>query len=186
MANSPEQMAQAMLDNLPAKTGKTLAQWLAITKKLKLQKHGEVVETLKSDHGVTHGFANLIAHHHFAKGLVSDTGALVDAQYAGPKSALRPIYNAVIKFVKTLGADVEISPKKTYVSLRRRKQFALIQASTKDRVDLGLNLKGMPATERLEPSGSFNAMVSHRVRLTAVSDIDQQLENWLQAAFDAA
>ena len=88
--------------------------------------------------------------------------------------------------VNKFGGDVEVSPKKTYVSYRRSKQFALIQPSTKDRVDVGINLKGTPPGKRLEASGSFNAMVSHRVRVTKKSDVDAELKAWLRKAYDAA
>lgn len=185
--SSPEAMAQTMLDNMPEKTGKSLAQWTTILSKTNLSKHGEIVKHLKVEHGVTHGFANLIAHHRLAGDTVSAGSAnLVDAQYKGPKSDLRPIYEALIKMVSAFGNDVEVSPKKTYVSLRHTKQFALIQPSTKDRVDLGINLIGHKDSKRLEASGSFNGMVSHRVRLTRKSDVNTELKNWLRKAYDAA
>jgi len=88
--------------------------------------------------------------------------------------------------VRKFGKDVEIAPKKTYVSLRRSKQFALIQPSTKSRVDLGINLKGAKPTGRLEASGSFNAMVSHRVRLEKKADVDKEVVGWLKAAYEGA
>ncbi len=188
MAKSPDALAQTMLDNLPEKTGKSLKQWLALLKKTPLEKHGQVVKHLKTEHGVTHGFANLIAHHYLkaAQPAPDSANDLVDAQYQGPKAELRPVYDALIKMVGTFGKDVEVSPKKTYVSLRRNKQFALIQASTRTRVDVGINLKGTPAGERLEASGSFNAMVSHRVRLNSKKEVNAQLKGWLRKAYDAA
>lgn len=188
MAKSPDEMAAAMIANLPEKTGKDLNAWLKVVKASKLTKHGEVVKWLKSEHGVTHGFANLIAH----KAFKSDAGSqgaevdLVDAMYAGPKAALRPIYDALATVVAGLGKDVEVAPKKTYVSFRRKKQFALVQPSTKDRVDVGINLKGVAPTGRLEPSGSFNAMVSHRVRVSDRKDVNAELKAWLKQAYDAA
>ena len=185
MPKSPEEMAQAMIANMKAKTGKTLDQWIAIAKKTGAAKHGEIIKALKSDHGMTHGFANLVAH----KTLKSDAGSagtdLVAAQYAGAKTELRPIYDALIKAAESCG-DVDISPKKAYVSLRRSKQFAIIQPSTRTRVDLGLNLKGEPATDRLEASGSFNSMVSHRVRLEKPADVDKAVKGWLKKAWSAA
>jgi hypothetical protein len=186
MTTTPEQQAQAMIDNLPAKTGKSLAQWLAVCRKSGLEKHGELVKHLKAEHGMTHGFANLVAHKWREQ--AQDAGAAdpVAAQYAGPKASLLPIYEALVKAVSGFGPDVELAPKKTYVSLRRKKQFALIQPSTKARVDVGINLKGTAPTGRLEASGSFNAMVSHRVRLTAPADVDAELIGWLNAAYDAA
>jgi len=107
-------------------------------------------------------------------------------QYEGTKAGLRPIYDAIIKVVSGFGNDVEIAPKKAYVSLRRNKQFALVQPSTKTRVDVGINLKGQPPTARLEESGSFNAMVSHRVRVTKKGEVDAELESWLKKAYEAA
>lgn len=189
MAKSPEEMAAAMVANLKEKTGKTLDQWLKITKKAKLEKHGQIVKMLKADHGVTHGFANLIAHETLSGGAPAGAkgdSALVDNQYKGPKEELRPIYDAVVAAVQKLGKDVEISPKKSYVSFRRNKQFALIQPSTKTRVDLGINLKGAKTTKRLESSGSFNSMVSHRVRLSNKKEVNAELMNWLKQAYEAS
>lgn len=187
MAQSPEQMAQTMIDNMKEKTGKSLPQWLTLVAKSKLARHGEIVKWLKSEHGMTHGFANLVAH----KSLKSDAGSagsddLVAAQYAGPKADLLPIYQALIKMVNGLGKDIEVAPKKSYVSLRRSKQFGLIQPTTKTRVDVGIHLKGTKPTARLEASGSFNAMVSHRVRIEDKKEVNAELKSWLKAAYDAA
>ena len=108
------------------------------------------------------------------------------AQYAGDKAGLRPMYDAIMKAASGFGADVEVSPKKTYVSLRRSKQFALVQPSTKIRIDVGLNLKGVAPAGRLEASGSFNAMCTHRVRVESAGDVDAALIAWLRDAYDKA
>ena len=186
--SSPDTAAQTMINNLPEKTGKSLDQWLKILAKQRFEKHGEIVKWLKSEHAVTHGFANLIAHL-YRDAVASDSDGEVDlvgVQYEGPKAGLRPIYDAIIKLVSDFGNDIEIAPKKAYVSLRRSKQFALVQPSTRDRVDVGINLKGQPPTARLEKSGSFNAMVSHRVRVTKKGEVDADLKRWLRKAYDAA
>jgi len=166
-----------MLANMPAKTGKPLPDWIKIITASDLKKHGQIVKFLKSDHGVTHGFANLIA----SKAL--DTGEETDwvaAQYAGPKAALRPLHDAIVTFAHTLGGDVEIAPKKTSVSLRRKKQFALITPATKTRIDLGLALKGDAPNGRLE---AYNAMCSHRIRLETSDDFDAEVKAWMQEAY---
>lgn len=186
MATSTDAATQTMIRNLPDKTGKTLDDWLEIVARAKPQKHGEIVRLLKSKHGVTHGFANLIAHKYREAKDPSSADDPVTAQYGGAKEHLKPIYDELVRIVGAFGNDVEIAPKKTYVSLRRSKQFALIQPSTKDRVDVGINLKGRAPGRRLEASGSFNAMVSHRVRLGSRNDIDAELEGWLRKAYDAA
>ena len=188
MAKSPEEMGAAMITNMKEKTGKTLEQWIKIAEKSGEEKHGAITKHLKAEHGMTHGFANLVAH----KTLKSDAGSsgsmddLIAAQYAGPKVELKPIYDALIKAAKACGADVEIAPKKAYVSLRRNKQFAIIQPSTKTRIDLGLNIKDEAVTERLEKSGNFNAMVSHRVRLEETKDVNKDVKAWLKLAYSKA
>lgn len=186
MAKSPEEMAATMIANLKEKTGKTLEQWKKVVAKTKLEKHGQIVKHLKGEHQVTHGFANLIAHEFLNKATPGQTVDLVDSQYDGPKSDLRPVYEAIIKAIAKFGKDIEISPKKAYVSLRRNKQFAIIQPSTKTRLDVGINLKGTEPTDRLEKSGSFNSMVSHRVRLESKSDVNKELLDWLKQAYELA
>ena len=186
MAKTPAEIEAAMLANLPATTGKSLEQWMAALADSPAAKHGEIVRWLK-EQGVTHGYANLIAHQHLASsaGQIEEQ-ALLAAHYAGPKQELLPIYELLCARLRAMGPDVEFAPKKGYVSVRRGKQFALIQPSTKTRLDVGIQLKGAPASTRLETSGSFNAMVSHRVRLSSLQDVDVELLDWLRQAYERA
>ncbi|MEM7474292.1 MAG: DUF4287 domain-containing protein [Planctomycetota bacterium] len=186
MPQSVDAMAQKMIENMKEKTGKTLEQWLKIVAKSKIEKHMQIIKFLKSEHGLTHGFANMVAHQALNPVAAAGDDDLVGKQYSGAKEGLKPIYDALITAVQKLGDDVEVSPKKAYVSLRRKKQFAIIQPSTKDRIDVGLNLKGKETTDRLEASGSFNAMVSHRVRITKKAEVNAELKKWLKEAYQAA
>jgi hypothetical protein len=186
MAKTPEETLATMIANYEKNTGKPLAAWVALMKKEKLAKHGEIVKFLKEKHGMGHGYANVVAMEVLKGDAPAGGEDLVAAQYAGAKSALKPLYEALAAKIGKFGADVELSPKKTYVSLRRAKQFGLLQPSTADRLDVGINLKGVAPKGRLEASGSFNAMVTHRVRVSAAKDIDAELVGWLKAAYDAA
>lgn len=188
MAKSPEEMKAAMIAGLKDKTGRTLPEWLAVLRASNLTRHKEMVTLLKTDHGLTHGFANMLALQalNADSHTADDTAALVDAQYGGAKAALRPIYDAILAAVRKFGPDVEASPKKAYVSLRRGKQFAIVQPSTATRVDVGLNLPGADPDGRLEASGGFNAMVTHRVRVSAKADVDKELVGWLKKAYAVA
>ena len=187
MAKNPEEMAAAMTANMREKTGKPLGEWLKIVDRAKCAKHGEIVKHLKSEHGVTHGYANMIAHAALNRGVAVATGDdLVATQYSGAKADLRPIYDKLAKAVNKFGQDAQLAPKKAYVSLRRNKQFGLIQPSTKTRIDVGLCLKGVEPTERLEAADSFNSMVSHRVRLTSITEVDRELVGWLKQAYEAS
>ncbi|MBI1392724.1 MAG: DUF4287 domain-containing protein [Alphaproteobacteria bacterium] len=180
---SPEEMARKMIENLPEKTGKSLDDWLKVVKKSGLLKHSEIVKMLKADHEIGHGFANLIAHSALNGAAAADGDELIALQYAGAKADLRPVYDAVIAYVNTLGKDVEISPKKTSVSIRRSKQFALVQAATRNRVDLGINLKSAAPGGRLE---AWGGMISHRVRLSTAKELDADVRKWLKQAYEEA
>ena len=185
MADAEAETAK-MISNLEAKTGRPFGDWVAAAKGSGHQKHKALVDWLKAEHGLGHGYANLVAHKTFA----SDAGSTADddlmaAMFTGPKAEVRPIYDRVAAIVAGLEGSA-FAPKKGYVSFRRSKQFALAQPSTRDRLDLGLNLKGVEPSGRLEASGSFNAMVTHRVRLTAPEQVDDELAGWIRQAWEAA
>ena len=174
---------QTMIDNMPDKTGKSLTEWKILLKSKSFAKHSEAVNYLKKEHNVTHGFANTIVS--LSKEEKFSDKDLVANQYKG-KDSLLPIFESLTALVKGFGNDVKITPKKTEVSLDRNRKFAVIKPATKSRIDLGLKLKGMPITERLENSGPFGTMCTHRVRLTDVSQIDSELKKWLKEAYSKA
>jgi hypothetical protein len=149
MTSNIDEMTNTMLQNLESKTGKNIDQWIMIANNSPAEKHKEIINFLKSEYGLTYGYVNLIAlKTREAKEGQAPTGeALIDAQYSGSKSDLRPIYDEIIARIEKFGEDIEIAPKKSYVSLRRSKQFAIVQPSTKTRVDVGINLKGIEAGE---------------------------------------
>ncbi len=88
--------------------------------------------------------------------------------------------------MRYLFGEVEVAPKKAYVSLRHKKQFAILQPSTATRLDVGIKLKEVKPAGRLEKSGSFSAMVTHRVRVGSVKDVNKELVDWLRQGYDAA
>lgn len=174
---------QSMIDNMPEKTGKSLTDWKQILGKENFAKHSEGVKFLKEKFSVTHGYANTIVT--LSKDTQNTSEDLVVNQYKG-KENLKPIYEAILKEVKKFGNDVVITPKKGSVSLIRKKQFALVKPATKTRIDLGLKLKDVPVAGRLENSGPFGTMCTHRVQLTDTSQIDSELISWMQQAYQKA
>jgi hypothetical protein len=176
-----------MGESLRAKTGKGLDEWVAAARATGIAGHMALVNHLKSEHGLGHGYANMIVHAANASSSLSqDDDALVHAAFEGAKAHWRPLYGRLVALVQGFGGDVELAPKKGYVSLRRKKQFALLMPSTKDRFDIGLALKGEAPAGKLEPAGSWNAMVSHRIRINADEEPGDDLTGWLRAAYDRA
>lgn len=185
MASTPEEGMASLIQNLEAKTGRSMAEWIGLARAPGLVKHKEVVDHLKASHGLTHGYANQIALRALKPDDAPADGSegLVDAQYAGGKAAMRPLYDKMIAIMTSLGPDVEVSPKKTCVSLRRSKQFALIQP-TAQRLDVGIILKGVPPAGRLEQNPS--TMCTHRVKVSSEAEMDAEFVGWLRQAYEAA
>ena len=174
---------QTMIDNMPEKTGKSLQAWTTILKAKNFAKHGEAVKFLKTVHAVTHGFANTIVT--LSKNDENSDDDLLFNQYKG-KENLQPIYRKLILEISKFGDDITNTPKKGSVSLIRKRQFALIKPATKTRVDLGLKIKDKPVTGRLENSGPFGTMCTHRVQLTSVDDINGEVLSWIKEAYDTS
>jgi len=172
---------QTMINNMPKKTGKSLEEWKEILKEKSFTKHSECVKYLKTEHDVTHGFANTIVT--LSKDENNSTEDLVSIQYKG-KEGLIPIYKELISFIKTLGSDITITPKKGSVSIIRKRQFVLIKPATKTRIDLGFKLKDKPITERLENSGPFGTMCTHRVQISEIKEMDNELKEWIKEAYE--
>jgi len=166
-----------MEKGLLEKTGKSLTHWIKIVHATKIEKHKAIIDYLKSEHGFTYGYANFVAH----KSKKSDAASqeaddLLANQYKG-KESLKPIYEALVAAIEKFGTDITQTPKKSAVSMIRKKQFALIKPATKTRIDLGLKIKGKPTMDRLENSGPFGSMCTHRVRLTTADQVDNELKN---------
>jgi hypothetical protein len=172
---------ETMINNMPDKTGKNLEEWIKILEIKKFQKHSLAVNFLKTEHGLTYGFANTIVTLATENNIPIED--LVVNQYKG-KELLKPIYEKLISIIKAFGTDIVISPKKGSVSLIRKKQFVLIKPATKTRIDLGLKLKDTKIQGRLENSGPFGTMCTHRIQLQDITDIDSEVIKWLSLAYE--
>jgi hypothetical protein len=176
------------LAKIEKRTGKTLAQLTTIVKNSGLTRHGELVAMLKQDLGMGHGDANTLVHYSLKSagpgaGAVA-TPEVLDAMYTGTKAGLRPIHDALMAAIETFG-PFEISPKKGYVSLRGKKQFAMVGPATNTQVEIGLNMKGVKGTSRLieqKPGG----MCQYKVRVGNAKEVDAELLGWIRQAYDAS
>jgi predicted transport protein len=184
-----EEGLQAQIRNIEATYGKPMREWIAIVADSGLTKHTDVVRMLKTDYGMTHGAAHrvsLVARDSAAPVGPEQETDPVSALYTGRKAGLRPLHDALMNVIVAFGDDVQLAPKKGYLSLRRRKQFAMIQPNAAGRIDLGLILDDVPGQARLESAAGFNALFTHRVRVHSPADIDAQLTGWLRRAYDHA
>jgi hypothetical protein len=177
------------LANIERRTGKSLAQLWGLIKTSGHTKHSELVAMLKKDLGMGHGDANTLVLHVLesdgsrASEGRSQTDVLADI-YTGPKAALRPIHDRLMEGIGAFG-EFEIAPKKGYMSLRRKKQFAMIGPATNTRVEVGLNARDLPSSPRLTPVPA-GGMCQYKVRVTDAAEVDDELLGWIRRAYEAA
>jgi hypothetical protein len=186
-----EKATQTQINNIQSKTGKTLEELNAIIQGSGLSKHGEIRAMLQNELGLGYGDANTLVHYlrqsdgaSAAQAKGASTDDVLDEIYSGARATLRPIHTALMGEIDGFG-PFEIVPKKGYVSLRRKKQFAMIGPATKTQVEVGLNMKGLPGTERLleqAPGG----MCQYKVRVSDAAEVDGELLGWLRQAYDGA
>lgn len=179
-----EEQIQTQMANIERGTGRPFGEWVDIVRASGLEKHGQMVAMLKADHGMGHGNANLIAlkAREADEGAASGKDAVVASHYEGKNAGLRSAYDAVVAVVSAFGDDVELAPKKTYVSLRRRKQFGQVGPAA-GQLEVCLNLPGMDGTDRLKP---ITGMATHRVRISDAFGLDDELIGWMREAYDRA
>jgi len=170
-----EPAVQAMIDNLPERTGRDLDAWLDAVRSEGLDRHGAIRTWLKQTHGMGHGYANLVA----TLALRDDDDATdpLDDLFA-KRAAMRPVYDAVLSRLDDLAFD--IVPKKTAVVWKRSKTFAYLEPKTK-RLDIGVQLKGDDGTERLR---ARKGMTSHVVAVATTDEVDDELVAWLREAWN--
>jgi hypothetical protein len=186
-----DQARETQLKNIQTKTGKSLAELTALIQSSGLTKHGEIRDMLMRELGLGYGDAGSLVHFALqsdgqsaaeAKGTSIDE--VVDEIYSVGKADLRPIHDRLMAALDQFG-EFEVVPKKGYVSLRRKRQFAMIGPATKTRVEVGINSKTMEATDRLigMPPGG---MCQFKVNVTEVLQVDAELIAWIKQGYDAA
>jgi hypothetical protein len=182
---TPDAGIQAQIQNIEATYGKSMNEWFDLIATSGKTKHTDIVAMLKQGHGMKHGAAHRIALIARQREAQPTREQHLAELYSGKKAGLRPIHDKLVAVINGFGG-VEIAAKKGYVSLRRAKQFAMIQPSTAIRVDLGLILPHTPNTDRLESAEKFNALFTHRVRITKPSEVDREIADWLRDAYQRA
>jgi hypothetical protein len=187
-------MVQDWIAKLPEKTGRSLGEWIRLVKESGPPTEKERRDWLKSNYQLGTNSAWRIAERADGKGLeVGDPQTYlkaaaenVEAMYAGPKSGLRPIHDALLKLARKLGKDVRVCPCQTIVPLYRRHVFAQIKPTTRTRIDLGLALGNTKTPKRLIDTGGLakKDRITHRIPLSSPDEIDDEVKRWMKTAYD--
>ncbi|MEO6458204.1 MAG: DUF5655 domain-containing protein [Chloroflexia bacterium] len=185
-----DQAIENQLKNIEKKTGKTLEELRAFVHGTGLTKHGEIRAAVMRDLGLSYGDANSLVHYALqsdgarsAQAAGASIGSITDDLYSGPKASLRPIHDRLMTEIEGFG-PFEIVPKKGYLSLRRKKQFAMIGPANKTQVEVGLNMKGLPASGRLTEMRPGD-MCQYKVKLANADEVDHEITGWIRHAYDS-
>ena len=188
MAQTSEEARDSYVQGIEAKAGRPIVELVAEVVGWGPGKHTELLKRAKEAFGLGHGHANMLVH--LAREQNQPTAASasasdpLDAIYAGSKAPLRSLHEALMARLADLG-PFEFAHKKAHVSLRRRKQFALLGPGSKGRLEVGVNLRGAEGNERFEALGP-GKMCTHRTFVTGPEEVDDELLAFVRAAYDAA
>jgi hypothetical protein len=187
-------MVQKAIQDLAARTGRSLEQWIKFIKKSGPKTEKERREWLMTEHGLGTNYAGWLAERAEGKGgedgdpeaYLRAAEGYVEKMFAGPKESLRPIYEALLKLGLSIGKDVRACPCQTIVPFYRKHVFAQIKPTTQTRIDLGFALRDMKSTGRLIDTGGFakKDRITHRIAITSLADIDDEVKRWLQHAYE--
>jgi hypothetical protein len=184
---------QAVIAGLADNTGRALPDWLKLVAAQKLDERRAIMAWLKQAHGLGMSSAMLIAEAATegadalsAEGYLRAAPGYVEALFAGPKAALRPLYDELAELALRLGRDVKLSPTKTMVPLYREHVFAQLKPATRTRLDLGLALGATKAKGRLIDTGGFakKDRITHRIGIESAAHIDAETKDWLKRAYE--
>lgn len=183
-----EMSMQAYHDSITAKTGKTPEELVELARAEGVLeprvKAGQIIKWLKDNYGLGHGHAMaVVATIKKQSEPEASTDEKVARHFSGKKAGWRPSYDGLVQEVTAFGPDTDVLPGASYLSLRRAgKKFAIVQV-TAERLDIGIKLKDVEADERLEAAGSWNRMVTHRVRIRQPAEVDREVVGWLERAY---
>jgi hypothetical protein len=188
-------MVQKWIEELSQKTGRSLEEWIVLTKKSGPPTEKERRDWLKKEHQLGTNSAAWIAERAEGKGTevfdsqeayLKTAAEWVEAQYSGPRAALRPLYEQLLRLGFSLGRDVKACPCKTMVPLYRSHVFAQIKPSTNARIDLGFALGNVKTPKRLIDTGGYEKKdrITRRIEIKSKGDIDDEVKLWLKKAYD--
>ena len=178
---------ETYLQMVETKTGKTPDDFKSLATEKGLVKRGDIIAWLKDEFELPPAHANAVVN------VILNADApevnhddAIAKHFTSIKSVWREPFDSLVLQLKEFGADVKLSPAKTFINvLRNDKRFAIVQVSAK-RLDVGIKLNGTAPKGRFEQAGAWNPLVTHRVKVDHPDEINGELLLWLRQAYDKA
>ena len=187
-------LVKSIIEGMKKKTGRSLDEWLQLAKEKGPAAEKQRRDWLKKEHRLGTNYAAWIAQRSVGKNshdeepeqYLQHAQDNIEKMFTGPKEHLRPIYDEILKFARSMGPDVRVSPCSTMVPIYRKHVIAQIKPTTRTRIDLGLALKTAKVPKRLIDTGGFEKKdrITHRIELTSINDFDTEAKKWMKAAYE--
>ena len=173
------------IENLKSQSGKSLPDWMKQVSASGITKRNDLIKWLKEKNGFGHMNASLLAGIYLNNGkpVYGNTDDLLDNQFA--KAAdMRALYESFTAFAKKHFPNSTVLPKKTYVSILEKREFAAINIKPKE-LRIGFDLGDRAFDEQVSKSKLTGPMprISHMLVLTDASQLNADLVELLKASY---
>lgn len=180
-----ETSLEARLAGIQERSGTSLDEAFRILEESSLEEHDALQSLLEDETGMDHRDADILVHVFRQRG--EDAPRTLEGEldriYSGERRELRSIHDVILEKLEQLG-DFDVSAKQTYVSLRREKRFATVGPVRETHVEVGLDVEGLAAGDRLRRDGLGGSRYS--VRISDPEEVDDELLEWMRRAFESA
>ncbi len=188
MPLSPQEMEAAVIENLPAKTGKTLEEWVRLVKNEAPADKKLRLDWLKNTYRLGHIQANIILSiADTGKSTYADAGSLMQNLFAGENTGAAPLYQLMRKLAASIGSDIKVSVNRTYISFKRKQVFMTLKPVK------GVLIIGMALPEEIENDRLTRARflgTPHRINLQVSvrepGEVDGDLKFLIKKAYEGS
>lgn len=172
-------------EGLEQDTGKNLDEWIAIAQACPESTHSKRLKWFKEVHGIGLNRASTIIGAAFETGLGWDNpDGLLDNLWKTPE--LRATYDAIEVYVKSLGDDVIVGPRKTFSGFSRKYQFAAARP-VRGKVRLGLAVDPDEHNlEKAKTSDSWSDRLTSVIIVSSPEEIDEHIKSLIHSAWEAS
>jgi Domain of unknown function (DUF5655)/Domain of unknown function (DUF4287) len=184
-AKTSGEIEKEFIDNLKNSTGKGLGDWMKHVASSGITKRNDIIKWLKEKNDFGHMNASLLTGIYLNDGkpVYGSTDELLDNQFA-KAAEMRPLYEAFTAFAKKHFPNSSVLPKKTYVSILEKREFAAINIKPKE-LRIGFDLGDRAFDDSVGKSKMSGPMprISHMLVLTDKSQLNGDLAELLKLSY---
>ena len=180
MALGPKEMEEAILRNLPSKTGRSLEEWFRILSNMGYSTKADTIQFLKIEHKLGHFQAQKVYERFIGQENYAAPETFAATLFSVPESIA--LFTSLRKQILQIDKKVVEKPCRTYIPYYHRTQFAVVKPGKSHQLQLGLALPDhMEANLFTRSSTKASRRVSHWATLLNAHDIEAVLDSIYKA-----